>query len=81
MSKSITTEQFIIKARKKHGDKYDYLLTSYTNDRTKIKVVCPKHGIFEPTPNNHVGKGSGCPQCGQRTGQKIWNTGRIPIYY
>ena len=35
---------FIIKARLSHGDKYDYSLINYTNNKTKIKVLCSKHG-------------------------------------
>ena len=48
-----------------HGDLYDYsLFTKYANNRTKIPVVCKKHGIFYVTPNNHL-RGRGCPHCVQ----------------
>lgn len=70
MSKCITTVQFVIRACTVHGNKYDYSSTVYVNDRTKIKVICPEHGFFEPTPNNHVGKRSGCPKCAQRIGRQ-----------
>jgi hypothetical protein len=58
----LTTEQFIEKARKIHGDKFDYSLVEYVNARTKIKIICKKHGIFEQTPDNHY-KYIGCPKC------------------
>lgn len=61
-SKKDTKQIFIKKAQKIHGDKYDYSLVEYMNSKTKIKIVCSKHGIFEQTPNNHL-KGSGCPAC------------------
>lgn len=31
-----------------------------------MKIICPLHGIFEQTPNNHL-KGQGCPQCAHRS--------------
>ena len=53
---------FIEKARKIHGDKYDYKLINYINNRLKIKIICPIHGIFEQTPKDHL-NGCGCPLC------------------
>lgn len=53
---------FIIKAREKHGDKYDYSKVSYVNSSTKVTIICPKHGEFEQTPENHL-SGQGCPKC------------------
>ena len=48
-----------------YGDLYDYsLFTKYSNNRTKIPVICKKHGIFYVTPNNHL-RGRGCPHCAQ----------------
>lgn len=57
------TEEFIEKARKVHGDKYDYSKVEYINSSTKVCICCTEHGTFFPTPNNHL-KGSGCPKCG-----------------
>lgn len=61
-SKTMTTMEFIKKAKKVHGEKYNYSLVDYCNSKIKIKIVCPTHGIFEQTPNNHL-KGCGCPKC------------------
>jgi len=30
--------------------------------KTKIKIICPFHGVFEQTPKNHI-KGQNCPNC------------------
>ena len=60
----LTTEQFIEKARKVHGDKYDYSKVEYTNSKTKVCIICPEHGEFWQTPNNHL-KGQGCHICGR----------------
>ncbi len=57
-----TLEIFLEKAKKIHGNKYDYSLVNYVNSRTKIKIICPKHGIFEKTPNRFL-LGEGCPKC------------------
>ena len=59
----MTTEEFIKKAKAVHGDKYDYSLVDYKNNKTKVKIICPIHGIFEQTPANHIFKKSGCPKC------------------
>ena len=57
-----TTSWFIEKARKIHGNKYDYSKVNYVNNRTKICIICPKHGEFWQTPLNHL-KGYGCQKC------------------
>ena len=57
-----TTEQFIKEAKEIHGDKYDYSLVDYKNDRSKIKIICPVHGVFEQIPNSHL-RGGGCLKC------------------
>ena len=62
MGKRLTTEEFIERAQKIHGNKYDYSLVKYENNEAIIKIICPKHGIFEQRVNNHLQK-SGCPYC------------------
>lgn len=59
----MTTEQFIEKAKAVHSDKYDYSKVEYKNNRTKVCIICPKHGEFWVTPNNHITLGRGCPKC------------------
>lgn len=60
--KRLTREQFILTAKSIHGDKYDYSLVTYTNNKTKVNITCPKHSSFLQTPDNHL-HGSGCPDC------------------
>lgn len=55
-------EAFINKSNNIHGHIYDYSKVKYINAYTKIIIVCPKHGEFKQTPNNHLG-GKGCPKC------------------
>ena len=58
----LTTEEFIEKARLKHGEKYDYSAVSYNRSNSKVKIICPAHGTFEQTPNSHL-NGKGCREC------------------
>jgi len=62
-----TAEKFIEDARKVHGDKYDYSKVEYINAKTPVTIICPEHGEFERTPDNHLhgshGLGLGCPNC------------------
>ena len=63
MPNRLTTEEFIEKAKVMHGDKYDYSLVDYKNNKIRVKINCPIHDIFEQTPNIHL-SGCGCPKCG-----------------
>lgn len=59
----MTTEEFIQKAKAVHGDKYDYSKVDYVNAKTKVSIICPKHGEFFQRPSEHL-KGYGCFVCG-----------------
>lgn len=53
MSKKKTTEEFINESKVIHGDKYDYSITEYSDNHTKVNIICPNHGIFKIRPNDH----------------------------
>lgn len=57
---------FIENATKIHGKKYDYSNVEYTGLKNKVCIVCPTHGKFLQTPNDHIHSGAGCPACGNR---------------
>ncbi len=61
--KTLTTEEFIKKARKVHGDLYGYSLVDYKDFHTNVKIICKRHGTFEQLPSNHLYK-KGCLICG-----------------
>lgn len=63
MAKKLTQEEFIERAKKVHGDKYDYGKTVYTNNKQKITVTCPLHGDFKIRADGFL-RGSGCQECG-----------------
>jgi very-short-patch-repair endonuclease len=54
------TQEFISECIKIHN--YDYSLVEYVNTKTKVKIICDKHGIFEQKPSHHL-MGCGCPKC------------------
>jgi len=58
----LTLEEFITRSVYKHGVKYDYTLVDYTNNKSKVKIICPEHGIFEQIARSHL-NGSGCYEC------------------
>ena len=60
--KKLTTEEFIEKAKKIHGSKYDYSKVYYVNAKNKLKIICNDHGEFLQNSNNHL-NGKGCPKC------------------
>ena len=71
-AKSKSLNDFIIEANRLHNNFYDYSLVVYVNAKTKIIIICPKHGQFEQTPDKHLhGKhGRGCSQCTSRISKK-----------
>ncbi len=66
------TLQFIEKAIKKHGDKYDYSQVEYKSAKENIIIICHKtypwgeeHGEFIQTPDTHL-HSKGCQKCSNR---------------
>jgi hypothetical protein len=73
ITKRITTEEFIKRAKKIHGDLYDYSKTEYIGMNDPVLITCRVHGDFHVRTANHVhpcydGKSdkphySGCQKC------------------
>jgi hypothetical protein len=60
------TQQFIEKAKLRHGDKYDYSKVVYINGHKPVIIICRTHGEFEQSPNCHVNRGAGCSTCNRK---------------
>ena len=78
MPKVLNKEEFIKKARKIHGDKYDYSKVEYVNAMTPVCIICPEHGEFMQRANTHL-TGHGCPKCvgvKKRTSEDFINDAR-----
>lgn len=57
-----TTEQFVEKAREKHGNKFDYEESEYTGLDKDFTFKCPIHGEVTQKAKSHLVR-SGCIKC------------------
>jgi predicted nucleic acid-binding Zn-ribbon protein len=55
--------EFIDRAKKVHGDKYDYSKVNYIGREKKVEIICPEHGSFWQLASSHT-TGFGCFKCG-----------------
>ena len=69
-NEALTQEEFISRAKRAHGDLYDYSGAIYSNDHTKVDIRCSIHGTFAQSPNPHM-RGAGCPRCFNKNEGKI----------
>jgi hypothetical protein len=64
--------KFILAARERHGDKYDYSQVVFTEESyCKVTIICPVHGPFVQAASSHLQKRKtqaggymGCRKCG-----------------
>ena len=71
MVKRYSTNDFILRAKEIHGDKYDYSLVNYTVSSGKVTIRCNTCGCnFEQVASDHL-HGKGCPNC---AGNRKMNT-------
>ena len=63
------TDDFKLKCKNVHGDKYNYEFVDYLHSLTEVKILCNKcNQIFEQKPSTHL-SGSGCPKCNESKGE------------
>jgi very-short-patch-repair endonuclease len=62
-------EDFILSSSEVHDSKYDYSLVEYSNNNTKVIIICPTHGEFLQRPSSHL-QGHGCSSCMESKGEK-----------
>ena len=55
-------ETFIEKSNIINNNFFNYDDVNYIKTDRKVKISCPKHGIFNQTPSAHL-TGQGCPKC------------------
>jgi hypothetical protein len=60
---SISTEEFIKRARACHTIEYDYSQVEMTGMNNPVYITCPYHGGFWQIANTHL-QGCDCPKCG-----------------
>lgn len=61
--KSTSFEEFLVKAKAKFGDKFQY--EDYQGYMKPFKVICPKHGVQNISPVRHLVYVTGCGMCGK----------------
>lgn len=61
-SQQKSKELFIEECQRIHKNTYDYSQIEYVNNKTKVCIICPKHGEFHQRPSDHL-NGKGCPYC------------------
>ncbi|AUR95108.1 hypothetical protein NVP1201B_03 [Vibrio phage 1.201.B._10N.286.55.F1] len=62
-NKKISIHDFISRSKAVHREvEFDYSIVDYKNNNTKVKIICPIHGVFEQVPASHL-VGNGCPNC------------------
>lgn len=68
---SLSTMEFIKKAKTIHGDMYNYDKVNYINHYTDVILICNKHGEFHIHPGDHMYHSHGCPICKSSHGEQI----------
>lgn len=64
-------EWYVDKARKVHGDKYDYSKAKYVTVKTPMIIGCPIHGYSKQHPESHL-NGIGCSKCAEEKNKNIF---------
>lgn len=75
-----TVENFITRATKLHGNKYDYsLVKGELNVKSIVKIKCKHHGVFKQQIASHLHMVTGCPNCSNDV-QKILYINELTSY-
>lgn len=70
--KKSNISEFILKAEKVHGNKFDYSKSTYVNKETKLIIICSQGHEFLQTPHSHL-SGAGCYYCNGGIKDTIYN--------
>ena len=60
--RKLSQQDFLERAKEKHGSSYDYSETQYLLSTQPVKIICRIHGRFRQLASLHL-SGSGCIQC------------------
>jgi hypothetical protein len=67
-----TKDEFVNKAKKIHGNKYDYTKVDYQGYNVPVEIICNKHNFsWSVTPKSHNTQKTGCPLCSESRGEKL----------
>lgn len=69
LGKRIPFEEFVLRAKNIHGDKFYYDESSYCGIESPLKITCPNHGEYTQIGKTHLNS-YGCPDCGNKSTSK-----------
>ena len=75
MHRRYTTEEWIILAKERWGEKYDYSRVVYVTKDVEVIIGCPECGFKPIKPSTHMVKkdsNNGCPFCGKKKEKQRW---------
>lgn len=65
-------DEFVKKAKKKYGDRYDYSNVVFKGNKAKVEIKCNQCGnVFYQTTVGHLLSKEGCPKCALRTEARL----------
>lgn len=68
---SLTRDEVVRRCNEIFDNKYDYsLFTEYHSKKDIIQVICPDHGAWSVSVDNHLYRHSGCPHCKRSLGEE-----------
>jgi len=70
LKRRVPQEEVIRRLTEIYGDKYDLSRVEYINARTKIEIICKKHGSFMGKPHD-LFRYHGCPYCQQSRAESL----------
>lgn len=63
----IPLEELVKQSKKIHKNKYDYSKVKLIRKNKKVIIICPIHGDFNQSFENHINRRQGCPKCAGNT--------------
>lgn len=75
----LSKEEAISRCIKYHGNKYDYSKVSFKRTCEKVVIICPIHGEFKQSLDNHM-RGCGCSKCSHINKKRIYGVGVLDIF-
>lgn len=73
-------DDWIVSARNKHGDRYNYDYVVLDSYNTYVTIVCPVHGGFKQKASNHI-SGVGCKYCNSVRNYNNYYNVPTSLYY
>ena len=70
----MTQEEFIERCTKLWKGRFDYSLVEYKNLKSRIKIICPVHGVYEQVASGHY-DGKQCFKCARKASRQYMYTG------